>query len=68
MEIPLFSFDRRDICVSCLRDIPASSKDKDWKKKFFYIDAAVITQEMHWREMGAKDKFKDDGPPCLCLY
>ncbi|KAJ0467634.1 hypothetical protein HanIR_Chr14g0687481 [Helianthus annuus] len=64
MEIPLFfTFDRRDIGVSCLRDIPASSRDKDWKKKFFYIDAGVIPGGMHWREMGAKDKFKDDGPP-----
>ncbi|MFS7920496.1 hypothetical protein Hanom_Chr03g00225571 [Helianthus anomalus] len=42
-----FAFDRRDIGVSCLRDIPTSSRDKDWKKK----------------EMGAKEKFKDDGPP-----
>ncbi|MFS7888846.1 hypothetical protein Hanom_Chr00s000002g01599871 [Helianthus anomalus] len=40
--------------------IPASSRDKDWKKKFFYIDASVIPGEMYWREMGAKDKFKDD--------
>ncbi|MFS7961149.1 hypothetical protein Hanom_Chr08g00711411 [Helianthus anomalus] len=51
------------IGVSCLRDIPASSRDKDWMKKFFYIDASVIHEEMHWREMGANEKFKDDGPP-----
>ncbi|KAF5786225.1 hypothetical protein HanRHA438_Chr10g0450341 [Helianthus annuus] len=62
MEIPLFTFDRRDSGVSCLRDIPTSSRDKEWKKKFFYIDASVIPGEMHWREMGPKDKFKDDGP------
>ncbi|MFS8034667.1 hypothetical protein Hanom_Chr17g01583851 [Helianthus anomalus] len=49
--------------VSCLRDIPTSSKDKDWKKKFFFIDASVIPGEMQWREMGPKDKVKDDGPP-----
>ncbi|MFS7900643.1 hypothetical protein Hanom_Chr00s128001g01814261 [Helianthus anomalus] len=30
---PFFTFDRRDTDVSCLRDIPTSSKDKDWKKK-----------------------------------
>ncbi|MFS7889767.1 hypothetical protein Hanom_Chr00s000005g01610931 [Helianthus anomalus] len=58
-----FTFDRRDIGVSCLRDIPTSSRDKGWKKKFFYIDVGVIPGEMQWREMGAKDKFKDDGPP-----
>ncbi|MFS7948939.1 hypothetical protein Hanom_Chr06g00565721 [Helianthus anomalus] len=40
----------------------ASSKDKDWKKKFFYIDVGVIPGEMQWREMGPKDKVKDDGP------
>ncbi|MFS7970330.1 hypothetical protein Hanom_Chr09g00819771 [Helianthus anomalus] len=60
---PFFTFDGRDTDVSCLRDIPNSSKDKDWKKKFFYIDAGVIPGEMHWREMGPKDKVKDDGPP-----
>ncbi|MFS7921711.1 hypothetical protein Hanom_Chr03g00240121 [Helianthus anomalus] len=60
---PFFTFDRRDIGVSCLRNIPTSSRDKDWNKKFFYFDASVIAGEMHWREMGAKDKFKDDGPP-----
>ncbi|MFS7997093.1 hypothetical protein Hanom_Chr12g01137681 [Helianthus anomalus] len=60
---PFFTFDRRYIGVSCLRYIPASSRDKDWKKKFFYIDASVIPGEMHWREMGAKEKLKDDGPP-----
>ncbi|MFS7955123.1 hypothetical protein Hanom_Chr07g00638941 [Helianthus anomalus] len=52
-----------DTDVSCLSDIPTSSKDKDWKKKFFYIDTGVIPGEMHWREMGPKDKVKDDGPP-----
>ncbi|KAJ0796964.1 hypothetical protein HanPI659440_Chr04g0168431 [Helianthus annuus] len=60
---PFFNFDRRDIGVSCLRDTPTSSRDKYWKKKFFYIDAGVIPGEMQWREMGVKDKFKDDGPP-----
>ncbi|KAJ0734651.1 hypothetical protein HanPI659440_Chr11g0422541 [Helianthus annuus] len=60
---PFFTFDRRDIRVSCLRDIPARSRDKDWKKKFFYSDAIVIPGEMHGREIGAKEKFKDDGPP-----
>ncbi|MFS7939514.1 hypothetical protein Hanom_Chr05g00452671 [Helianthus anomalus] len=53
----------RDTDVSCLRDIPTSSKDKDWKKFFFYIDACVIPGEIHWREMGPKDNVKDDGPP-----
>ncbi|KAJ0836963.1 hypothetical protein HanRHA438_Chr16g0772891 [Helianthus annuus] len=56
-----FTFDRRDTDASCLRDIPTSSRDKDWKKKFFYIDASVIPGEMHWREKGPKDKVKDDG-------
>ncbi|MFS8021321.1 hypothetical protein Hanom_Chr16g01426011 [Helianthus anomalus] len=60
---PFFTFDRRDTDVSCLRDIPTSSKDKDWKKKFFYIDAGVIPGEMHWREIGPKDKVKDEDPP-----
>ncbi|MFS7939771.1 hypothetical protein Hanom_Chr05g00455871 [Helianthus anomalus] len=60
---PFFTFDRRDTDVSCLRDIPTSSKDKDRLKKFFYIDAGVIPGEMHWKEMGPKDKVKDDGPP-----
>ncbi|KAJ0539783.1 hypothetical protein HanHA300_Chr08g0290381 [Helianthus annuus] len=60
---PLFTFDRRDPEVSCLRDIPTSSKDKDWKKKFFYIDSGVIPGEMYWKEMGPKEKVKDDGPP-----
>ncbi|KAJ0611431.1 hypothetical protein HanHA300_Chr01g0015731 [Helianthus annuus] len=59
---PFFTFDRRDTDVSCLRDIPTSSRDKDWKKKFFYIDASVIPGEMYWREKGPKDKVKDDGP------
>ncbi|KAJ0850994.1 hypothetical protein HanPSC8_Chr13g0587201 [Helianthus annuus] len=59
---PFFTFDRRDTDVSCLRDIPTSSRDKDWKKKFFYIDASVIPGEMHWREKGPKDKVKDEGP------
>ncbi|MFS7918286.1 hypothetical protein Hanom_Chr03g00199201 [Helianthus anomalus] len=59
---PFFTFDRRDPDVSCLRDIPASSKDKDWKKKFFYIDSGVIPGEMHWKEMGPKEKVKDEGP------
>ncbi|MFS7910881.1 hypothetical protein Hanom_Chr02g00111401 [Helianthus anomalus] len=39
------------------------SRDKDWKKKFFYIDASVIPDEMHWMDMGLKDKVKDDSPP-----
>ncbi|MFS7903509.1 hypothetical protein Hanom_Chr01g00024861 [Helianthus anomalus] len=52
---PFFTFDRRDTDMSCLRNIPTSSKDKDWKKNFFYIDVGVIPGEMHWREMGAKD-------------
>ncbi|MFS7889194.1 hypothetical protein Hanom_Chr00s000003g01604081 [Helianthus anomalus] len=66
---PFFTFDRRDTDVSCLRDIPTCSRDKDWKKKFFYIDAAVIPGEMQWREMGLKDKVKDEAPPkrCLCV-
>ncbi|KAJ0939476.1 hypothetical protein HanRHA438_Chr02g0061551 [Helianthus annuus] len=59
---PFFTFDRRDTDVSCLRDIPTSSRDKDWKKKFLYIDASVIPGEMYWREKGPKDKVKDDGP------
>ncbi|MFS7944151.1 hypothetical protein Hanom_Chr06g00508701 [Helianthus anomalus] len=41
---PFFTFDRRDIYVSCLRSVPTSSRDKEWKKKFFYIDAGVIPQ------------------------
>ncbi|MFS7888918.1 hypothetical protein Hanom_Chr00s000002g01600651 [Helianthus anomalus] len=58
-----FTFDRRDIGVSCLRSVPSSSRDKDWRKKFFYIDAGVIPREMHWREMAPKERFKDDDPP-----
>ncbi|KAF5817862.1 hypothetical protein HanXRQr2_Chr02g0057991 [Helianthus annuus] len=60
---PFFTFDRRDTDASCLRDIPTSSRDKDWKKKFFYLDATVIPGEMHWREKGPKDKVRDDAPP-----
>ncbi|MFS7978534.1 hypothetical protein Hanom_Chr10g00916591 [Helianthus anomalus] len=60
---PFFTFDRRDVDVSCLRNIPTSSRDKKWKKKLFYIDANVVPGGMQWREMGAKDKFKDDDPP-----
>ncbi|KAJ0733258.1 hypothetical protein HanPI659440_Chr11g0406331 [Helianthus annuus] len=60
---PFFTFDRRDTDASCLRDIPTSSRDKDWKKKFFYLDAAVIPGEMHLREKGPKDKVRDDAPP-----
>ncbi|MFS7943745.1 hypothetical protein Hanom_Chr06g00503831 [Helianthus anomalus] len=63
LEISFFAFDRRDIGVSCLRGVPASSRDKEWKKEFFYIYASVIPGEMHWRKKGAKEKFKDDGPP-----
>ncbi|KAJ0515378.1 hypothetical protein HanHA300_Chr10g0379921 [Helianthus annuus] len=59
---PFFTFDRRGTDVSCLRDIPTSSRDKDWKKKIFYIDASVIPSEMYWKEKGPKDKVKDDGP------
>ncbi|KAF5782371.1 hypothetical protein HanRHA438_Chr11g0507711 [Helianthus annuus] len=60
---PFFTFDRRDTDVSCLRDIPTSSKDKDWKKRFFYIDDAVIPGEMQWREIGPKDKVQDEAHP-----
>ncbi|KAJ0650972.1 hypothetical protein HanOQP8_Chr15g0556051 [Helianthus annuus] len=60
---PFLTFDRRDTDASCLRDIPTSSRDKDWKKKFFYLDATVIPGEMHWREKGPKDKVRDDAPP-----
>ncbi|MFS7963277.1 hypothetical protein Hanom_Chr08g00736231 [Helianthus anomalus] len=52
-----------DTDVSCLRDIPTSSRDKDWKKKFFYIDVVVIPGEMRWRKMGLKYKVKDEAPP-----
>ncbi|MFS8008153.1 hypothetical protein Hanom_Chr14g01269351 [Helianthus anomalus] len=55
---PFFTFDRRDTDVSCLRDIPTSSKDKDWKKKFVYIDADVIPGEMHWGIWGRKTRLK----------
>ncbi|KAF5760856.1 hypothetical protein HanXRQr2_Chr16g0758301 [Helianthus annuus] len=51
VEILFFTFDQRDIGVSCLRSVPSSSRDKDWKNKFFFIDADVIPGEMHWREM-----------------
>ncbi|MFS8020093.1 hypothetical protein Hanom_Chr15g01411481 [Helianthus anomalus] len=60
---PFFTFDRRDPEVSCLRDIPTSSKNKDWKKKFFYIDSGVIPGEMYWKEMGPKEIVKDEGTP-----
>ncbi|KAJ0884103.1 hypothetical protein HanPSC8_Chr10g0429481 [Helianthus annuus] len=60
---PFFTFDRRDTDASCLREIPTSSRDKDWKKKFFYLDAGAIPGEMHWQEKGPKDKVKDDAPP-----
>ncbi|KAJ0704267.1 hypothetical protein HanPI659440_Chr14g0560751 [Helianthus annuus] len=60
---PFFTFDRRDTEVSCLREIPTSSRDKDWKKKFFYLDASAIPGEMHWQDKGPKDKVKDDAPP-----
>ncbi|KAJ0443712.1 hypothetical protein HanOQP8_Chr16g0624321 [Helianthus annuus] len=53
-----FTFDRRDIGVSCLRSVPSSSRDKDWKKKFFFIDADVIRGEMHWREMAPKKNLR----------
>ncbi|MFS7958472.1 hypothetical protein Hanom_Chr07g00678951 [Helianthus anomalus] len=63
-HIPEILVFRAFLCsVSCLRGVPARSKDKEWKKKFFYIDASVIPGEMDWREMGAKEKFKDDSPP-----
>ncbi|KAJ0701401.1 hypothetical protein HanOQP8_Chr10g0378951 [Helianthus annuus] len=62
-KYPFFTFDRRDLEVSCLRNIPTSSKDKDWKKKFFYIDSGVIPGEMYRKEMGPKEKVKDEGPP-----
>ncbi|KAJ0933129.1 hypothetical protein HanPSC8_Chr04g0181451 [Helianthus annuus] len=60
---PFFTFDRRDTEVSCLREIPTSSRDKDWKKKFFYLDASAIPGEMHWQDKGSKDKVKDEAPP-----
>ncbi|MFS7954605.1 hypothetical protein Hanom_Chr07g00632501 [Helianthus anomalus] len=60
---PFFSFDQLDIGVSCIRSVTLSSRDKDWKIKFFYIEADVIPGEMHWREMGSNEKFKDEGPP-----
>ncbi|KAJ0570375.1 hypothetical protein HanHA300_Chr05g0177301 [Helianthus annuus] len=60
---PFFTFDRRDTDASCLREIPTSSRDKDWKKKFFYLDAAAIPGEMYWQEKGPKDKVRDDAPP-----
>ncbi|MFS8017727.1 hypothetical protein Hanom_Chr15g01383821 [Helianthus anomalus] len=43
--------------------IPTHSWDKDWKKKFFFIDAGVIPGEMQWRDMGPNDNVKEDGPP-----
>ncbi|MFS8010013.1 hypothetical protein Hanom_Chr14g01291981 [Helianthus anomalus] len=60
--VKLLQFEFAYTDVSCLRDIPTSSKDKDWKMKFFYIDACVIPGEMHWRDVGPKYMVKDDSP------
>ncbi|KAF5804463.1 hypothetical protein HanRHA438_Chr05g0206751 [Helianthus annuus] len=62
-KTPFFTFDRRSTDETCLRLVPASCRGKDWKKKFFYVDANVIPGEMHWRAMSAKEKVKDVAPP-----
>ncbi|MFS7898754.1 hypothetical protein Hanom_Chr05g00429801 [Helianthus anomalus] len=53
---PFFTFDRRSTDEACLRYVPLSSRDKDWKNKFFFIDVDVIPGEIHWRVMAAKEK------------
>ncbi|MFS7987394.1 hypothetical protein Hanom_Chr11g01022161 [Helianthus anomalus] len=58
-KTPFFTFDRRSTDETCLRLVPASCRDKDWKYKFIYVDGYVIPWNMHWRTMSAKEKVKD---------
>ncbi|MFS7904854.1 hypothetical protein Hanom_Chr01g00040941 [Helianthus anomalus] len=46
-KAPFFTFDHRSTDEACLRFVPSSCRDKDWKKKFFFVDANVILGEMH---------------------
>ncbi|MFS7892525.1 hypothetical protein Hanom_Chr00s000650g01653421 [Helianthus anomalus] len=61
-KAPFFTFDRRSTDESCLRLVPSSSRDKDWRKKFFFIDADVIPGGMHWRTTASKENVKDVDP------
>ncbi|MFS7987385.1 hypothetical protein Hanom_Chr11g01022061 [Helianthus anomalus] len=58
-KTPFFTFDQRSTDETCLRIVPTSCRDKDWKNKFFYVDGDVIPWNMHWRTMPAKEKVKD---------
>ncbi|MFS7905310.1 hypothetical protein Hanom_Chr01g00046171 [Helianthus anomalus] len=46
-KAPFFTFDCRSTDEAFLRFLPSSSRDKDWKKKFFFIDVDVIPRGMH---------------------
>ncbi|KAL8249632.1 hypothetical protein R6Q59_006500 [Mikania micrantha] len=43
-----YSFDKRG-GPSMVLKVPSSSKDKNWRSKFFYIDERVIPGKMQWR-------------------
>ncbi|MFS8019708.1 hypothetical protein Hanom_Chr15g01406881 [Helianthus anomalus] len=43
---PFFTFDSLGADVSCLLLVPSRSSDKEWKKKFFYLDATVVQGNM----------------------
>ncbi|MFS7986281.1 hypothetical protein Hanom_Chr11g01008481 [Helianthus anomalus] len=61
-KAPFFTFDRRGTDVSCIQLVPSSSRDKYWKKKFFYIDVVVVPGNMVWRKMALKEKVKGTTP------
>ncbi|MFS7936073.1 hypothetical protein Hanom_Chr05g00411121 [Helianthus anomalus] len=62
-KAPFFTFDRKSTDEACLRFVPSSSREKDWKNKIFFLDDNVILGEMHWRVMAAIEKVKDVMPP-----
>ncbi|KAL8245596.1 hypothetical protein R6Q59_011854 [Mikania micrantha] len=43
-----YSFDKRGD-PSMVHKVPSSSKDKNWKNKFFYIDKKIFPGKMQWR-------------------
>jgi hypothetical protein len=47
-----YSFDPRNPKSSCISKMSSSTRDKNWKEKFFYIDARIIQGKMIFRAFG----------------
>lgn len=55
-----YSFDKRNASKNLLGKVPSSSADKDWKSKFFFVDAGVIPCNMRFRLKG--EQVVDEAP------